>query len=146
MAFLADWYLWIKSLHVLAIISWMAGLLYLPRLFVYHTAAPVGSQQSETFKVMERRLLRAITTPAMIVSVITGLLMIEAGGFWRSGWMHGKLLLVAGLLVSHHMLARAVKTFAQDRNTRSHVYYRVLNEVPTLLMIGIVVLVVVKPF
>ncbi|WP_374730351.1 protoporphyrinogen oxidase HemJ [Salinarimonas sp.] len=145
MTTLFDGYLWLKSLHVIAIIAWMAGLLYLPRLFVYHTSAEAGSQQSETFKVMERRLLKAITTPAMIVSVATGLWLGFLGGWWSQGWLHFKLLLVLGLLISHHLMARYVKAFAGDANAKSSTYYRAFNEAPTLLMIGIVVLVIVKP-
>lgn len=143
---MSDPYLWLKFIHILAIISWMAGLLYLPRLFVYHCEAEIGSRQSETFKVMERRLMNAITTPAMIVSVITGLWMGFMAGWWSSGWLHAKTLLVVFLLASHVYLMRVVKTFARDANTRSHRWYRVINEVPTLLMIGIVFFVVMKPF
>jgi len=139
-------YEWIKALHVIAIISWMAGLLYLPRLFVYHCKAEHGSKQSETFKVMERRLLNAITTPAMIVSWLTGLYLVWAGHWYSAGWFHGKLLLVLMLSGANGFLSRCVKNFAADRNTRSEVFYRVINEVPTLLMIGIVILVIVKPF
>jgi putative membrane protein len=139
-------YDWILALHVLAIISWMAGTLYLPRLFVYHAEAQKGSIQSETFKIMERRLLKAIMTPAMIVSWITGLALVWMGGWWSAGWMWGKFLLVLGMSGVHGVLARATRTFSEDGNDRSHVYYRVLNEVPTLLMIGIVILVIVKPF
>ncbi|MGP9820316.1 protoporphyrinogen oxidase HemJ [Salinarimonas sp. NSM] len=140
-----DGYLWLKSLHVIAIIAWMAGLLYLPRLFVYHTGAKPGTEQSETFKVMERRLLKAITTPAMLVAVVTGLWLAFLGGWWSEGWLHGKLLLVLGLLVSHHLMGRYVKAFAADANDKSSKFFRVFNEAPTLLMIGIVILVIVKP-
>jgi len=140
-----DGYLWLKSLHVVAIIAWMAGLLYLPRLFVYHTSARAGSEQSETFKVMERRLLKAITTPAMIVSVATGLWLGFLGGWWSQGWFHFKVLLVVGLLISHVLMARYVKAFAEDANEKTSKFYRVFNEAPTLLMIGIVILVIVKP-
>jgi protoporphyrinogen IX oxidase len=143
---MTDPYLWVKWLHVVAVIAWMAGLLYLPRLFVYHCAAEAGSVQSETFKVMERRLLKAITTPAMIVSVITGITLGFMAGWWSSGWLHGKTLLVVGLLASHGYLARAVKNFAADANTRPARFYRILNEVPTLLMLGIVFFVILKPF
>lgn len=142
-------YLWIKALHVIAVIAWMAGLLYLPRLFVYHVKAEIGSVQSETFKVMERRLLRAIMTPAMIVSWVAGLIMVLGYGTgWGDGtfWLHAKLALVIGMSVVHMMLARMVRIFANDANTRSGVYYRVLNEVPTLGMIAVVILVIVKPF
>ncbi len=139
-------YEWIKALHVVAIISWMAGLLYLPRLFVYHVAATPGSEQSETFKVMERRLYRAIMTPAMVVSWLAGLYLIWAGGWILSGWMHGKLALVLGLSATHGMMGRWRRDFAEDRNARSSKFFRVWNEVPTLLMVVIVILVVVKPF
>jgi putative membrane protein len=139
-------YLWIKSLHVIAIIAWMAGLLYLPRLFVYHCAAAVGSQQSETFKVMERRLLRAIMTPAMILAWITGLTLAFQAGFFSSSWFHLKLTLVLLMSASHGYMSRCVRTFAADANEKSHKFFRVLNEIPTLLMIIIVVSVIVKPF
>ena len=141
-----DPYLWIKALHVIAIIAWMAGMLYLPRLFVYHADAVPGSDKSETFKIMERRLLRLIMNPAMIVAWIAGLVLVWQGGWIRSGWLHGKLLLVVGLTVVHMMLARTMKSFARDENRRPARYFRILNEVPTLLMIGIVILVIVKPF
>lgn len=139
-------YEWIKAFHVIAIIAWMAALLYLPRLFVYHCDALVGSIQSETFKIMERRLLKAIMTPAMIVSWVLGLILIWQGGWWSAGWLHGKVALVLGLSAAHGFLAGAVRRFAEDRNTRPARFYRILNEVPTLLMIGIVILVIVKPF
>lgn len=139
-------YLWIKALHVMAVISWMAALLYLPRLMVYHCAAEKGSNQSETFKVMERRLLRLIATPAMIASWVTGLWLIFEAGLWRDGWLHGKLALVLGLSAVHGVNAKWVKDFAGDRNRRSARFYRIANEVPTVLMIGIVILVIVKPF
>ncbi len=139
-------YLWIKSLHVIAIIAWMAGLLYLPRLFVYHCSAAAGSQQSETFKVMERRLLRAIMTPAMILAWITGLTPAVQAGFFSSGWFHLKLTLVLLMSASHGYMSRCVRTFATDANEKSHKFFRVLNEIPTLLMIVIVVAVIVKPF
>lgn len=139
-------YDWIKALHVIAVIAWMAGLLYLPRLFVYHCEAPPASESSETFKVMERRLLRAIMNPAMIATWSFGILLAFQGGWWRAGWLHGKLALVLALSAAHVFLANTVKDFAAGRNARSSRFYRVLNEVPTLLMIGIVVLVVVKPF
>ncbi|MEE3626221.1 protoporphyrinogen oxidase HemJ [Nitrospirillum sp. BR 11752] len=141
-------YLWIKALHVIAVISWMAGLLYLPRLFVYHCAAPVGSPQSETFKVMERRLLRAIMNPAMIVAWACGLAMItlDPALLKGAGWLHAKLALVVLMTVAHMTMARWRREFAEDRNTRPQRFYRIANEVPTLLMIGIVILVIVRPF
>jgi putative membrane protein len=139
-------YLWIKVLHVLAIVSWMAALLYLPRLFVYHADVSKGSATSETFKVMERRLAKAIMTPAMIVTWATGLWMAWDASFFKAGWFHGKLLLVVLMSAVHGLLIVRLKAFAQDRDDKSGVYYRVLNEVPTLLMIGVVILVIVKPF
>lgn len=139
-------YVWIKALHIIAVISWMAGMLYLPRLFVYHCEAEIGSKQSETFKVMERRLLKAIINPAMIVTWLAGLYLAWSGSWFSAGWLHGKLLLVLILSGVHGLFARWVKDFAADRNTRSQKFYRIINEVPTLLMIGIVILVVVKPF
>ena len=139
-------YLWIKAFHVIAVIAWMAGMLYLPRLFVYHCDAEKGSVQSETFKVMERRLLKAIINPAMIVAWVLGLYLALDGGWFRSGWLHGKLALVLGLSAVHGLYARWVRDFAADRNTRPARFYRVWNEVPTLLLVGIVILVIVKPF
>ena len=140
-------YPWIKALHVMAIIAWMAGLLYLPRLFVYHVDAPKGSQQSETFKVMERRLLKAIINPSMIVSWITGLWMAFYVFGFKGGWLHAKLFFVFVLLTGFHiMLARWRKDFEADRNTRPGKFYRFMNEVPTLVMIVVVILVIVKPF
>ena len=139
-------YDWIKALHVVAIIAWMAGLLYLPRLMVYHTDSEPGSRQSETFKVMERRLLRAITTPAMIASWALGLALAVMGDWFAHGWLHAKLLLVLLLSAYHGMAAGWVRAFAEDRNARPARFYRVMNEIPTLLMIGIVIFVVVKPF
>lgn len=139
-------YLWMKALHVIAIIAWMAGLLYLPRLFVYHTQAGAGSVQGETFKVMERRLLKAIMTPAMIVAALTGFwLAWEIHGF-RGGWLHAKLALILALFAVHGHLAAHVRRFAADRLVRSERYWRIMNEVPTLAMIGIVILVIVQPF
>jgi putative membrane protein len=139
-------YPWIKALHVIAVIAWMAGMLYLPRLFVYHCEAEIGSKQSETFKVMERRLLRAIINPAMILTWLAGLYLAWSGHWFSSGWLHGKLALVILLSGVHGFFSRCVKDFAADRNTRSQKFYRIINEVPTILMIGIVILVVVKPF
>ncbi len=139
-------YLWLKAFHAIAIIAWMAGLLYLPRLFVYHVAAERGSVQSETFKVMERRLLKAIMNPAMIVAWVLGLWLAFAGDFWSQGWFHAKLAMVIAMSAVHGHLAMHVKRFASDMNTKSGAYFRVLNEVPTLLMMAIVILVIVKPF
>jgi len=139
-------YLWLKAAHVIAVIAWMAGMLYLPRLFVYHCAAEAGSPQSETFKVMERRLLKAIINPAMIATWVLGLWLAWEGAFFKAGWLHGKILLVVILSAIHGLFARWVKDFAADRNTHSAKFYRIINEVPTLLMIGAVILVIVKPF
>jgi putative membrane protein len=139
-------YEWIKALHVIAVIAWMAGMLYLPRLFVYHCEAEGGSRQSGTFKVMERRLLTAIMNPAMIVTWLSGLYLGWTGHWFSTPWLHGKLLLVLLLSGLHGFFSRCVKDFATDHNTRSQKFYRVINEVPTILMIGIVILVVVKPF
>jgi protoporphyrinogen IX oxidase len=138
--------LWLKAAHVIAVISWMAGLLYLPRLFVYHCAEDRGSTQARTFEVMERRLLRAIMNPAMIVVWITGPLLAWQAGMFRDGWLMAKLTLVVLLTGYHHVLGRWRKDFATDRNRHDARFYRLMNEVPTLLMVGIVVLVVVKPF
>jgi putative membrane protein len=139
-------YEWIEALHVIAVIAWMAGMLYLPRLFVYHCDAEIGSKQSETFKTMERRLLKAIINPAMAVTWLAGLYLAFAGHWFSAGWLHGKLLLVIAMSGLHGFLARCVKDFAADKNLRSQKFYRIINEVPTVLMIGIVILVVVKPF
>ena len=139
-------YLWFKALHIIAVIAWMAGMLYLPRLFVYHCEAVPGSVQSETFKVMERRLLRAIINPAMIATWALGLWLAWDAGFFSDAWLHAKLALVVILSGIHGFFARCVADFANDRNTRPQRFYRIINEVPTLLMILIVILVVVKPF
>lgn len=138
--------LWLKALHIMAFAAWMAGMWYLPRLMVYHVEAPVGSPGSETFKVMERRLLRAITTPAMVVTVALGLWLATAQGQWRDGWLHGKLALVVLMLAVHGLLARHVRELAQDRRGRPARYFRMLNEAPTALFVAIVLLVVLKPF
>jgi putative membrane protein len=139
-------YPWIKAFHVMAVIAWMAGMLYLPRLFVYHCDAEPGSVQSETFKVMERRLLRAITNPAMVVTWALGLWMAYEAGWLSVHWFQAKLLLVIALSAIHGWLVRWTGDFADDRNRHSQRFYRIINEVPAVLMIAIVVLVVVKPF
>ena len=139
-------YLWLKAFHVIAVIAWMAGMLYLPRLFVYHCEAQKGSIQSETFKIMERRLLKGIINPAMIVTWALGLYLAwEAFGF-KGGWLHAKLMLVFLLSGIHGYLVGRVRDFANDRNAKSARFYRILNEVPALLMVAIVILVIVKPF
>lgn len=143
---MTDLYSWLKTLHILALISWMAAMLYLPRLMVYHAEAPVGSATSETFKVMERRLLKGIATPAMIATWVFGLWLAHQGGFFSSGWLHAKLALVLVLSGIHGFLAGAVRKFAEDRNTRSARTWRILNEVPAVLLVFIVILVVFKPF
>jgi putative membrane protein len=130
----------------MAFAAWMAGMWYLPRLMVYHAAVPVGSDTSATFKVMERRLLKAITTPAMAVTLLTGLAVATFQAQWTDGWLHIKLLLVLLMLACHGVLARRVRSFAADERTHSATRYRVFNEVPTLLFIAIVLLVVLKPF
>jgi protoporphyrinogen IX oxidase len=139
-------YPWFKAFHVMAVISWMAGMLYLPRLFVYHCGAEPGSRQSETFKVMERRLLRGIINPAMVVSWALGLWMIYDGGWISAHWLQLKLLLVLGLSAIHGLLARWTIDFAADRNRHSERFYRMINEVPAGLMVGIVIMAVIKPF
>lgn len=141
-------YPWIKSLHIVSMVAWMAGLLYLPRLFVYHAMVPVGSNRSEIFKVMERRLLRGIMTPAMIATWTFGLILAATPGIidWRMRWMWAKLALVFALTGFHLALARWRKAFAADRNRHSGRYFRAVNELPTLALIAIVVLVVVRPF
>ena len=139
-------YLWLKAFHVVAVIAWMAGMLYLPRLFVYHCDAPPGTPQSETFKVMERRLLKAIINPAMIAAWLLGIVLVWQGGWITSGWLHAKVALVLALSGFHGHLSKLVKDFAADRNVRPARYFRLINEVPTVLMIGIVILVIVKPF
>ncbi|ACA15571.1 conserved hypothetical protein [Methylobacterium sp. 4-46] len=139
-------YLWIKAAHVVALIAWMAAMLYLPRLFVYHAGLPAGSPQGETFKVMERRLAKAIMTPAMIATWVLGLTLAWMSGAYAQGWLHAKFALVLAMSGLHGWFARMVKDFAADRNTRAPTFYRVVNEVPTLLMIGIVILAIVKPF
>lgn len=139
-------YDWLKAFHIIAVIAWMAGMLYLPRLFVYHCEAEPGSKQSETFKVMERRLLKAIINPAMIATWILGLWLAWEGGWFKAGWLHGKLALVLAMSAVHGLFVRWVKDFAADKNQHSQKFYRYINEVPTILMIGIVILVVIKPF
>jgi putative membrane protein len=145
---ISDWYLWLKALHVISVIAWMAGLLYLPRLFVYHCDAPPGSAQSETFKVMERRLLRAIMNPAMIAAYLFGgvLLYFLWSAYKSQGWLHAKLALVVALTVLHHLFALWRKRFERGENTRPARFYKLVNELVTVCMIGVVILVIVKPF
>ena len=141
-------YPWIKSFHIVSMVAWMAGLLYLPRLYVYHALAPVGSDQAETFRIMERRLLRGIMTPAMIATWVFGLVLAGTPGIvdWRMRWIWAKLALVAALSAFHIALARWQRAFSANGNTHSTRFFRVVNELPTVAMIGIVFLVVVKPF
>jgi len=139
-------YEWLKAFHIIAVIAWMAGMLYLPRLFVYHCEADVGSTQSETFKVMERRLLKAIINPAMIATWVLGLWLAYSGGWFKAPWLHAKLVLVLLMSGVHGVLSRYVKDFAADRRRKSQKFFRILNEIPTVLLILIVILVVVKPF
>jgi protoporphyrinogen IX oxidase len=139
-------YPWLKALHVIAVMSWMAAMLYLPRIFVYHCDAERGSVQSKTFKVMERRLLRAIMNPAMMVSWVVGLWLAWRGFQFLGAWLHLKIFLVLLLSATHGYFSKAVRMFAEDRNDKPARHWRIMNEVPTLLMVIIVVLVIVKPF
>jgi putative membrane protein len=139
-------YEWVKVAHIVSVISWMVGFLYLPRLMVYHQKSSVGSDTSETFKVMERRLLKAIMTPAMIASWVFGLWLIVLLEAWGDAWFVSKLFLVFILTGFHGMAAKWVKEFSGDQRIRSQKFFRVVNEVPAVIMIFIVVLVVVKPF
>ena len=148
MDWLAPLYPWTKALHIIAMIAWMAGMLYLPRLFVYHCAAAPGTPASEMLKVMERRLLRAIVNPAMIATVLFGAALLATPGAvdWSQAWLPAKLALVGGMIGVHILLARCRRDFEADRNRHSARFYRILNEIPTILLIAIVILVVVKPF
>jgi protoporphyrinogen IX oxidase len=139
-------YLWLKALHVIAVISWMAGMLYLPRLFVYHAGTKPGSEQAETFKVMEGRLLKFIMTPAMIVTWLAGIALVVLGQWVGAGWLQAKLALVLVMTVIHGLLSHWMTEFAYDRNTHTQKFFRIVNEIPTLLLILTVILVVVKPF
>ena len=143
-----DAYLWIKVLHVISVIAWMAGLLYLPRLYVYHVDAEPGSDKSETFKIMERRLMRGILNPSMMASVIFGLIMVydSSPAIWQAGWFHAKLTAVIAMLVMHVFCGKWRRAFAEDRNTHSGRFYRFMNEVPAVLMVVLVLMVIVQPF
>jgi protoporphyrinogen IX oxidase len=147
-AWLTTVYLWVKALHIISVIAWMAGLLYLPRLFVYHAGVPMGSDLAATFVVMERRLLRGIMNPALIMVIVFGGLLAATPGVvdWRLAWIWAKLVLVAGLVVIHYLLARWRRHFAAGTVPHSPGFFRAFNEVPTALMIATVVLVVVRPF
>lgn len=138
-------YLWVKAAHVIAVISWMAGMLYLPRLFIYHLDAPKGSAQSETFKLMERRLLRVIINPAMVISWVLGLWLVWKSGVWSSGWFWVKFVAVILMSATHGYFSASVRRFAADENTRTASHWRIMNEVPTVLMIIIVIMVIVRP-
>ena len=142
------YYLWIKAVHMLAVIAWMAGMLYLPRLYVYHCEVTPGSPESERFKTMERRLLRGIINPAMIAVFLLGGLLasLPSSGGWNQGWLSTKLVLVLMMTGVHALFSRWRKAFARDANKHSQRFYRIWNEVPTMLMIAIVILAVVKPF
>jgi putative membrane protein len=142
-------YLWLKAFHIISVIAWMAGMLYLPRLFVYHAEVAAGSPQSGTFKVMERRLLKAIINPAIVATWVFGLGMIWLlgwDGFVQSHWLHVKLVLVLAMSAVHGQFVRYWRDFAADRNRHNARFYRIINEVVTVLMVGIVFLVVLKPF
>lgn len=145
---LASVYPWTKAFHIIALIAWMAGTLYLPRLFVYHCEVARGSAESERFKVMERRLFKQIVNPAMIATWILGILLVLTPGTmsWTDGWWHVKLLSVIALSGFHGALSRWRKDFLEDRNTRPPRFYRIANEIPTALMVIIVIMVVVRPF
>ena len=139
-------YQWLLAFHIISLIAWMAGMLYLPRLFVYHCEADPGSRQSETFKVMERRLLRFIINPAMIVTWVLGLWLAWQGGWFAAPWLHVKLALVLGMMGVHGILSKYVREFAADKRRKSPKFFRIINEIPTVLLIFIVILAVVKPF
>ena len=139
-------YDWLKAFHVIAVIDWMAGMLYLPRLFVYHCEAEPGSRQSETFKVMERRLMRGIINPSMMAAWLFGLWLAWESGFWRSGWMHAKFAAVLVLSGLHGYLSRWRRDFERDQNRHSQKFYRIINEVPAVILVLVVILVIVKPF
>ena len=145
--FLQEWYPWIKAFHVISVIAWISGLLYLPRLFVYHAAAPIGSDSAETFKVMELRLLRGIMLPAIGLTYLFGASLAAAGGAdWDEWWIWLKLSLVVLLTVFHMLLAGWRRAFAEDRYPHPPGFFRAVNEIPAVIMVGIVILVVVKPF
>ena len=141
-------YPWLKALHIVAVIAWMAGLLYLPRLFVYHAEAPARSNRAATFEIMERRLMRGIMMPALVMTYLFGIALLATPGIvdWRQGWIWAKLALVLLLTVFHGFLERWRRDFAAGRNAHRARFYRIVNELPTLAMIAIVILVVVKPF
>jgi putative membrane protein len=139
-------YLWLKALHIIAVIAWMAGMLYLPRLFVYHAAAAPGSDQSETFKTMEHRLLSYIMVPAMMTTWVVGIVLLVQGQWLGASWFHVKFVAVLAMTILHGLFSHWVNEFRFDRNRRTQKFFRIINEVPTVLLIVIVVLATVKPF
>jgi putative membrane protein len=141
-----NFYLWIKAFHIIAVIMWMAGMLYLPRLFVYHCETTPGSAESERFKVMEKKLLRVILNPAMIATWVLGLALVWLTRADQQHWFQLKFVLVLAMSGIHGFYAATVKRFAKDANTRPQRFYRIVNEVPALLIVAIVILAVVKPF
>ena len=145
---MAGAYLWLKAFHIIGVVTWFAAMFYLPRLFVYHTECDIGSQQSETFKVMERRLFRVIMNPAMVASMAFGIVLVLNldNSVWSEVWIYVKLVCVVGLLASHMMMGSWRRAFAENRNSRPQSFYRTMNEVPTFLMIVVVIFVVVRPF
>ncbi len=145
---LNQYYDWLRAIHIIAVISWMAGMLYLPRLFVYHTKTTIGSEMSQTFKTMERRLLKIIINPAMIIAWIFGMLMLYSRWdlFVLLPWMHAKLLFVILMTILHHIYVKHVKLFAIDQNKKSTKYFKILNEIPALFTIIIVIMAVAEPF
>jgi putative membrane protein len=142
---MSDPALWLRALHIVAFAAWMAGLWYLPRLFVYHSQVAVGSEASEKYKTMERRLLRGIATPAMVATLVFGIALASVQGQWAAGWLHAKIALVALLAASHGIMARYVRQFAADQRPASERAFRWFNEVPTVLFVAIVILVVFQP-
>ena len=142
-----DYFIWYKTIHVISVIAWMAAIFYLPRLFVYHSKVELGSEMDKTFQIMERKLLKIIMTPAMLLTYIFGLLTAYVYGFVALGaWLHIKMLAVFGLTIMHGFCAKWVKDFAKGENNHSEKFYRMANEVPTILMIVAVTMVIAKPF
>ena len=145
---MGNFYLWCKALHIISLISWMAAMLYLPRIFVYHAESTIGSESYKIFKTMERRLLKIIMTPAMIFTFLFGVLLImhDSSYYLKSGWLHFKLLLVIFMAGLHGYFAKTVRSFANNNNQHSAKFYRIINEAPTILMVLIVILAIIKPF
>lgn len=143
---MAEYYLWFKALHIISMVAWMAGMFYLPRLYVYHTRVAKGSEADQLFQTMERKLLRVIINPAMVLTIVFGVCLILSNmAVLQQGWLHAKFLLVFLLIGFHGFLAKTRKDFAAGRNRRSEKFYRLINEIPTILLIGIVILAVIKP-